>query len=272
MQRNLPAREATGLNVSGDIEIARIIRGGAIHYSRGQRTTVHSEYAWKLHVGIDAPVWLRAAAVSVDAHAGARVVVTPPGAMHATGAVGWSCAIFVAPGTIDTPLRATTEALVLDGAAANAIVAVCQGFNPTTRADTHSFIAEVVARVAPLLGEARCNDRRVPSAIRSLERNPHQSLTALAQAQHLSLDRLARLVRENTGMRLRQLVLWNRLMNLLSSDRRYASLAQAAVDNGFADHGHLTRTYRAYLGRAPSDFREAPDVVAPWSALDPRSE
>ena len=42
------------------------------------------------------------------------------------------------------------------------------------------------------------------------------------------------------------------------------TLAAAALAAGFADHAHLTRTYRAYLGRTPSEFKAPPDVVAPW--------
>ncbi|HEY5958480.1 MAG TPA: AraC family transcriptional regulator [Polyangiaceae bacterium] len=256
---------ALGLNVSGDGEVTRIIRRGALHYSRGQRTSMHAEYAWKIHIGIDAPVWLQSPNLVVDATAGARVLVTPPGSVHGTGAVGWSCAIFVAPGALSTPRRPTMGAFAISGALGDRIVEACRQFEPTARRDTGAFTAELMSLIGPRLAPSPPTDARVEGAIRSIECRPNLPLVDLARAQWLSLDRLSRLVTVHTGMRLRQHVLWSRLLKLLSSKTAYTNLADAALGNGFSDHAHLTRTYRAYLGRTPSDFLRPPDVVEPWS-------
>jgi transcriptional regulator GlxA family with amidase domain len=56
-------------------------------------------------------------------------------------------------------------------------------------------------------------------------------------------------------------------MRLLSSNQRFTSVAAAAAAAGFSDHAHMTRSYRAMLGRLPSEFTEPPDVVAPWAGV-----
>ncbi|MET0412435.1 MAG: hypothetical protein ABW217_14130, partial [Polyangiaceae bacterium] len=83
---------APGLNDPVASGAARMVRGGVLHHSCQQSTSQHAHYAWKIHVGIDAPVWLECASGGVPVGAGARVVVVPPGVAHSTGAAGWSCA------------------------------------------------------------------------------------------------------------------------------------------------------------------------------------
>jgi AraC-like DNA-binding protein len=68
---------------------------------------------------------------------------------------------------------------------------------------------------------------------------------------------------QTTGMRLRQHVLWTRLLGMLSARERHATITAAAVAAGFADHAHLTRTCRAFLGRTPSELGR-PEVVEAW--------
>jgi hypothetical protein len=156
------------LNDSGEEGLTRIIRGGAIHYSRGQRTTYHSNYAWKIHVGVDAPVWLKDSSGLVDATVGARVVVSPPGVAHSTGALGLSCAIFVAPGQRSTPWRASSGAFVIGGVAAKRIVEACQRFEPEARADTADFVAEVTGMAAESFGVRQKISR--PSGVSNFHR------------------------------------------------------------------------------------------------------
>ncbi len=83
------------------------------------------------------------------------------------------------------------------------------------------------------------------------------------RAAGLSVERLSRLVSQGTGMRLRSVALWSRLLHLLSNDSAVqGNIASAAYAAGFADHAHLTRTYRRMLGRAPSEFRGPAGGVA----------
>jgi AraC-like DNA-binding protein len=254
----------TGLNVSGDEGVTRIVRGGAIHVSRGQQTSRHAQYAWKLHVGIDAPVWLKSSGCSIPVEAGARVVLAPPGLWHSTGAVGESYAVFIAPGSRATPWRATSEAFEFAGAAAERIVSACQRFDADARESTTDFIAELAGLAFEPRAQCQSIDARVEGALRRLAMDPDVPLPRLAAELGLSLDRLSRLVTQSTGMRLRQHALFCRLLRLLSANSQPMNLAAAAFDAGFSDHAHMTRSFRSFFGRAPSEFRSPPDAIEPW--------
>lgn len=240
--------------------MTRIVTAGALHQSRAEETSRCAHVAWKVHVGIDAPIWARGDGFALGLDARARAFVAPPGWAHATGAAGLSCAVFIAPGRFGAAWRGDRP-FVVEGAAAEALVIVCRRF--AVREQTPAFVAEV-ARLA--LPKARGSiDRRVARALVALERDPDHPLRDLAREARISLDHLSRLVTRDTGVRLRRHALWSRLMQMLSSNATHETLAAAAVDAGFADHAHLSRTYRAFLGRAPSEFDAPPDTVQPWS-------
>jgi AraC-like DNA-binding protein len=245
-----------------DLGIARVVRGGATHLSCSQRTSAHGHYAWKIHVGLDAPVWLESAGARVDSSAAARVVVVPPGCTHATGAVGLSIAAFAAPGSRNMPWRATGAPFAIGGAHARRIVAMCRQLDPNDRW-AHADLVDLVVAEAVNDRPQRL-DARVGATLEALAHDPNIPLATIASAQRVSLDRLGRLTSQGTGMRLRRHVLWSRLLHVLSTPQPAMSLAVAAYDAGFSDHAHMTRTFRAFLGRTPSQLMIPPDVVAAW--------
>jgi AraC-like DNA-binding protein len=210
------------------------------------------------------PVWLHGEGGPIEPAAGARVLVIPPGVPHSTGAVGWSCAVFVAPGSRGSPWRSSTTAFRLGGAAAQRLVDACRGLDTLPRASTADFITEVTELALKSFAGPCDLDTRADSALRRLRLDPDTTLSVLAEQGGVSLDRLSRLITASTGMRLRRHVLWSRLLRLLSSNTTYPSITAAAAHAGFADHAHLTRTSRSFLGRAPSEFRGPPDAIEPW--------
>jgi AraC-like DNA-binding protein len=105
------------------------------------------------------------------------------------------------------------------------------------RADTLDFIEESAHLALPRADAACAIDRRVQGALVRLRSDADQSLDEVAREARLSLNRLSRLVTQGTGMRLRQHVLWNRLLAVLSATRRFDGIAAAACAAGFADLG-----------------------------------
>ena len=80
----------------------------------------------------------------------------------------------------------------------------------------------------------------------------HRDLAALA---HLSTSRFAERFRAETGMPVRNYLLWRRLLRALKALQGGASVTDAALDAGFADTAHLSRSFRRVLGAAPSELR-----------------
>lgn len=187
-----------GLNDSGKEGATRIFTRGALHYSQGQRTSRHAHYAWKIHVGIDAPVWLESTSTCIRARDGARVIIVPPGVEHSTGAVGWSTALFLAPGTRGTPWRAISGASAMGGAAAGRIVQACRELYAVKREATPDVAAELARLVFHGNAAVLTIDARVENALELLRQDTGIALPELARRTGISLDRLSRLTTRHT--------------------------------------------------------------------------
>lgn len=253
-----------GLNDSGEDDQAFVLERGAVHLSQSQRTSRHAHHAWKVHVGIDAPVWLDSNVLRVPPSHGARVLCVPPDFEHSTGAVGHSAALFIEPGARGTPPRGDGRPFVLEGAIAARAIDACRASWGCPRASLRVAVDEIARLSVP----AACVrlDVRVARALEQLARAPETPLAALASCVGLSLDRLTHLVSTQTGIPPRRHAVWQRLLALLSKAPTTDSLAAVAHAAGFSDHAHMTRTYRRFLGRAPSEFRRPPVVLAAWAS------
>jgi AraC-like DNA-binding protein len=265
MIRVMARSDAASLNESGEMLVARIVRGAALYACRSQQTLSHSPYAWKVHIGLDAPVWFDSAALNVDEKAGVRAVVVPPGLEHRVGAIGLALTILVSPGTHSTAWCSNRAPLVPQGAQLRRIVDAGQAWQLLARHETDSLVSELLGLAIPSNRVTAQVDVRVRRTMARLNREPGVGLQALARDERLSLDRLSHLVARDTGTTLRRHALWSRLMCLLSSNKQFPNISAAAADAGFADHAHMTRSYRSLLGRLPSEFTGPPDAIASWA-------
>ncbi len=98
------------------------------------------------------------------------------------------------------------------------------------------------------------SDERILRAVRYV--NDHLSapltLKQVASVAHLSPSRFRHLFAEQTGMGLRQYILWRRFVSVWEHRMNGASLSTAAHAAGFADSAHLARTSRRMIGIPPS--------------------
>jgi AraC-like DNA-binding protein len=98
------------------------------------------------------------------------------------------------------------------------------------------------------------SDERILRAVRYV--NDHLStpltLKQIASVACLSPSRFRHLFAEQTGMGLRQYVLWRRFVSVWEHRMNGASLSTAAHAAGFADSAHLARTSRRMIGIPPS--------------------
>jgi len=98
------------------------------------------------------------------------------------------------------------------------------------------------------------SDERILRAVRYV--NDHLSapikLTEVARVACLSPSRFRHLFAEQTGMALRQYILWRRFGSVWEHRMNGESLSTAAHAAGFADSAHLTRTSRRMIGVPPS--------------------
>jgi AraC family transcriptional regulator len=98
------------------------------------------------------------------------------------------------------------------------------------------------------------SDERIVRAVKYV--NDHLSapltLKQVAGVAHLSPSRFRHLFAQQTGMGLRQYILWRRFVSVWEHRMNGASLSTAAHAAGFADSAHLSRTSRRMIGIPPS--------------------
>ena len=98
------------------------------------------------------------------------------------------------------------------------------------------------------------SDERILRAVKYV--NDHLSapitLEQVAAVAYLSPSRFRHLFAEQTGMGLRQYILWRRFVSVWEHRMNGASLSTAAHAAGFADSAHLARTSRRMIGIPPS--------------------
>jgi AraC family transcriptional regulator len=136
-------------------------------------------------------------------------------------------------------------------------------------------IVEQARRVVQLLTQhtepAVMSDERILRAVKYV--NDHLSapitLAEVARVACLSPSRFRHLFAEQTGMALRQYILWRRFGSVWEHRMSGESLSTAAHAAGFADSAHLTRTSRRMIGIPPSlmDIAEAPHGNQAHSSL-----
>lgn len=97
-------------------------------------------------------------------------------------------------------------------------------------------------------------DPRIERTVERIKRSPHDLLSAqqLAQEVGLSPSRLLALFKQHVGIPIRRYRLWRRLYQSTLRLSEGCSLTEAAMEAGFADSSHFSRTYLDMIGMQPS--------------------
>ena len=96
---------------------------------------------------------------------------------------------------------------------------------------------------------------------------PHQiSTRRMASGLHLSASRLSHLFVEDVGVPLRTYALWRRHRYALENLRNVQSLTELALESGFSDAAHMTRTFVSYFGFPPKAFRQSSRILVHGAA------
>lgn len=130
--------------------------------------------------------------------------------------------------------------------------------------------ADAVAEVGTVLSAIGVG-RTVPLAlsveigrsISLLDDDLGASATALAGRIGLSASEFSRRFSREVGLPFRSYRKWRRLLLAVEALASGSNLTAAAHSAGFADSGHLTRTFRAMFGIAPRDLTATSRWLAP---------
>jgi AraC-like DNA-binding protein len=77
---------------------------------------------------------------------------------------------------------------------------------------------------------------------------------ALAARVGISETRLMHLFKDEMGIPIRRYLLWKRLLDAIFLIKRGQALTMAAVEAGFADYAHFSRTFKGMFGAKVEDI------------------
>lgn len=218
----------------------------ALFVGAGGRTPMHRHLAFKLVIGLDGPV-------AVMDEGGecrrGRTLAVRPNAVHQVVAEAQQVGLFFADaGAYPNPAP-------LKGRAVAALVAQCRRL-----AGGEHDISASLRNILKL--DARCTtDARVVSTVGQLRQPSEVRMDALAADVGLSHSRLSHLFSEVVGgspVRYRK---WRRLRRAAQQLGVGATITDAALEAGFSDAAHLTRTFVEMLGITPGLFQASRVVL-----------
>jgi AraC family transcriptional regulator len=243
--------------------------GGAIFVGTAGEIPAHAHQAIQLCFLFEGRIRLRAG--DDDAWSDYDIAVVPSQHPHSMdgGTVHFGATLFVEPETREG--RILAERYLRDGIAAvdrTPAGAVLPELLAAARKQRgRAAIVELARRVVQSLTQhaepSVTSDARVLRAVKYVNDHLAAPLTLeqVAKVAYLSPSRFRHLFVQQTGMGLRQYILWRRLVSVWERRMEGASLSEAAHAAGFADSAHLTRTSRSMMGIPPSLM----DVVEPRS-------
>jgi AraC-like DNA-binding protein len=242
--------------------------GGAIFLGTAGIIPAHAHQAIQICFLFEGRIRLRRN--NEEAWVGYDLAIVPSRQRHAMDGSEnrYGATIFVEPETREG--RVLAERYLQDGIAdvARPVVAsVVPGLRAAARLQQGSAGAAIVEQarrlVQALTGHeepAVRSDERILRAIRYVNEHLAAPLTLkqVAGAVYLSPSRFRHLFAEQTGMGLRQYILWRRFAGVWELRMQGVSLSTAAHAAGFADSAHLTRTSRRMFGFPPSSMDMSP--------------
>lgn len=233
-----------------------LLPGALLYVGRGGEAAAHAHHAVQL-------VWAREGSVELTTRDGvvtAEAALIPAQTLHAFRARGSQLVMLLVErhGIAGIALDERARRGVAPGPGAEladlgAELAALGA--PDPGADVEDLTAWVGRALDALTSTATPRRRPSPAILRviaAIEAGTITGLDAGAALAGLSPVRLTHRFTAEVGLPFRRFVLWSRLKRAVAAVRGGADLTRAAVEAGFADAAHFSRTFRETVGLAPS--------------------
>ncbi|MBI5505964.1 MAG: helix-turn-helix transcriptional regulator [Deltaproteobacteria bacterium] len=225
----------------------------AVYVGPARDTDPHQHHAIQICVALDEPFLLRPG--PQQPWRPCRTAVIGADVDHQLdGRAARHVLIYLDPETPDgrriVPPQSTSIAPLSEALSA-ALRESAAGAQDGQDADLYAAVSRCLA-LTPL--EQRRLDPRVALALTIARQDPQRftSVAAVAATVGLSPRRFRDLFARDTGIGCRRLMLWLRLHAAVRSLAHRSTLTESAYAAGFSDSAHLSRTFRAMFGIAPS--------------------
>lgn len=175
----------------------------------------------------------------------------------------------VIPSDIDHQIDSNGRALIVfvdaDSSVGRRLTRSCEGqvaafdrFVAVDTSDASAVVNRLLGLVDPAVGESRPVSPEIAAVLGELADDPDTGTApGLADRVGLSPSRFSERFTREVGIPLRSYRRWVRMLHAVDALGAGASLTEAAHRAGFTDSAHLTHTFRANFGLAPSDLLAA---------------
>jgi AraC-like DNA-binding protein len=224
-----------------------------VAHTKLKQQTMHQHRPFELIASIDGAFRLMLASGAVIETSAA---IVPPMTRHALlGYSGRIIRIYLDPGKRSIVLRwLRVETVNLR----DELVMLHKAFFETdpTLNDARAIIASWRTEWAGSMAMMPACDARVARVLEFLDdqTSPAANRHTVSRLVGLSPSRFAALFAADVGMSIRRYINWRRVLIAARLIRSGESLTRAAQQAGFADSGHMTRSYRKAFGSAPSQL------------------
>lgn len=224
--------------------------GAFLYLGPAGSTEPHAHHAVQLVVAADEPIEVSSGSAQLTALA----VLIASGVEHALRASGGIALLLVeAHGVHGKALGLLANNQVCD--VSNLVDELPSPFAVSSVSDFSEWYRvaseRLIAGVKPT-GLSPISRRAVEYIESNLEGMPR--LVDAAAAQGISPSRLTHVFSAEVGLPFRRFVLWARIKRAADAAERGRALTQAAVEAGFSDAAHFSRTFRDMFGINPSSL------------------
>lgn len=225
----------------------------ALFVGSGGRTPLHRHLAYKIVIGLDRPVEV------LDEAGGSRkrrIQPVLPGSLHAVIAEGARVGLYYADA------GAFPNSSMPGSRAIRSLVGLCKRLDDGDEETVRSL------KKVPTLDGSCSADSRVTAVVGEMRRPESGRLEVIASKVGLSHSRFTHLFASTVGGAPARYRRWRRLWIAAERLAQGERIVDAALDAGFSDSAHLTRTFVEMLGITPGLFQASEVILLPEN-IDP---
>lgn len=129
--------------------------------------------------------------------------------------------------------------------------------------DAYNLLEDLLERKFKYAYPNHIVDKRVEKVVEKIKKTADKNISVedLACSVNLSVPRLVQLFKKQTGIPIRRYRLWHRLFVTVLRINQGDSLTEAAINSGFTDSAHFSRTFKSMFGISPSTILLQPDLI-----------
>ncbi len=247
------------MNLSGLKPCFYLFNGTFAYLGKSTDTNFHTHHALQISIGLDKPFLME----TKKAYAKHQSIIIASDVSHKfDGLDAWHLILLIDPehekahqiknNVLQDPMT-KLDFYPLEGHVEEIVQLMIQKASCPA---VQNSLNQLLGIISGFTNKIHKTDQRIHKIFKYIERLDEKkvSMEDLTNLVNLSESRLSHIFKEQTGIPVRRYILWIRLMDALKNAILGQSLTTAALNAGFSDSAHFTRTYKSMFGVTPSTY------------------